>query len=642
MQRVTRVSHPHFVVVGMAGHIDHGKTALVLALTGKNTDRLKEERERGISIDIDFAPLPFPDGTVIGMVDVPGHERFIRNMVAGVAGIDAALLVVDIREGVMPQTREHMAILELLGVQRGVVALTKCDLAEPDWLPVATEVIRQELAGTVFSDAPMLATSTRTGEGVAALRAQLHALAIEVAQRDVRGAFRLPVDKVFSVPGFGTVVSGTVWRGQVTVGDVLQHLPGAAQVRVRGLQRHGHPATVAQAGQRVALNLAGVDKDDIRRGHVISQPGTLTETRRLDVRLTLLRNASSSLSHRAWVHIHLGTAESTGRVLLLEADELAPGESTFAQLLLDKELVCEASDHFVMRGSSPLTTIGGGQVVDARPARLHRRKRPHVLTALQSLASDSPRERLLTWARQHEGWLTSTDAATLLGRTAPEAEAGLFELETAGHLVALPGGWMLSDALTTTLHDMARGLQTAHQKRRFSQTVPRTAATATLPSIFRTRAADWLLEEGARRGLWAFEGAFVRLSDWEVRLTTEERALLDTLLQRLFEAGTAPPAAEELCAVFPQRDRVARSLLEYARSAGLLTEVEAGVFWHEKILSTVVKQMSNLYHNEGPFTVGRARDVLQTSRKHTVSLLEYLDKIGVTKRFGDLREICGS
>lgn len=632
------MSERRFVIVGTAGHIDHGKTALVEALTGKNTDRLKEEKERGISIDIDFAPLLLADDTLIGVIDVPGHERFVRNMVAGAAGIDVALLVIDINEGMKPQTHEHISIVELLGVKHGIVALSKADLADPEWIEIAVDILREELVGTVFAESPMILTSAKTGLGVPELKVALHRLAGSLPLRDQAGAFRLPLDKVFSIPGIGTVVSGTTWRGRIQVGDVLEVLPSRTSVRVRGLQTHGKPAAEARAGQRTAVNIVGIEKDQLSRGYVLAAPGTLTETNLLDVRIQLLEKAGKGLRHRDRVHIHLGTAEAIGRVLLLEADELQPGESSLAQVRLERVLVCEATDHFVLRSYSPVLTLGGGRVINPHPNRLHRRKRETILQQLAARDSDSPFQRLLGVARMTT-LVTEQTVTQELGVTEQEAAELLAEGVQHGGLCLLPGGHAAVEVVESTLSQLERALRVAHQKRRFEHAVPRALLANALPTGFSSRQFDWLLAQGQLRNLWRMDEKGICSADWEVKLSPEEQTILKGILTHASTNGLGFVEEEELAKRYPNRDRIAKGLIRYAVVSGELQEVESGLYVHPHVLHASIEQLQDLYRTSGPFTAASARDRLGTGRKSAITLLEFLDRQGITKRRGDTRTL---
>ncbi|NOY12427.1 MAG: selenocysteine-specific translation elongation factor, partial [Deltaproteobacteria bacterium] len=366
----------HFII-GTAGHVDHGKTALIHALTGTETDRLAEEKRRGISIELGFARLDLGDGRVAGVVDVPGHEKFIPQMLSGIAGIDLVLLVVDANEGVMPQTREHLQIMQLLQVERGILVLSKCDLVEPDWLDIVEEEIREQVAGTFLDNAPCCRVSSLTGDGLDALLATIRDQLPQLSRREISGAVRLPVDRCFSISGFGTVVTGTLNSGRIVPGDSLELLPAGVTTRVREIQVHGDPAAEAVAGQRVALNLSGVSREQVPHGSVVGTPGLFRASQRIDVRLQLLSDAPRPVKFRDPLHFHLGTARTVARAILLDRDELAPGEEAFAQLSLDQPLLSHRGDRFIIRSYSPMITIGGGLVIDVEPQK-HRRFRPAV------------------------------------------------------------------------------------------------------------------------------------------------------------------------------------------------------------------------------------------------------------------------
>ncbi len=378
-----------FIIVGTAGHVDHGKTRLVKALTGVDTDRLREEQERGISIELGFAPLPLGSGVVAGIVDVPGHERFVKNMLAGAGGVDLVLFVVAADEGVMPQTREHLDILELLHVQKGIVALTKTDLVDQDWLQLVQEEVRGALAGTRFADAPIIPVSSITGEGLDRLRLALEKMAAAVQPKPRAGPARLPIDRIFTITGFGTVLTGTLFSGSIRSGDVLVIMPSEVQGRVRSLQVHGKKTEDAHAGQRVAVNLAGVEVGEVERGDVLTTPGAFTPVRRLTAWLHALEHAPRPLKNWQRVRFHLGAKETLGRLRLLDQDELPPGADTFVQIELEEPVVAAVHDRFVIRQYSPVTTVGGGEIVEVGGLR-HRRFRTEVLERLKRKLSGSP------------------------------------------------------------------------------------------------------------------------------------------------------------------------------------------------------------------------------------------------------------
>jgi selenocysteine-specific elongation factor len=424
----------HFII-GTAGHVDHGKTALIRALTGAETDRLREEQERGMSIDLGFASFQLPSGRLAGVIDVPGHERFLKNMLAGAGGIDLVVLVIAADEGVMPQTREHLDILNVLQARSGLVAITKADLVDEEWLELVRDEIAGALQGTFLEGAPMLAVSSVTGQGLAELTATLDRLAEQVPTRPIVGPWRLPVDRAFTIGGFGTVVTGTLIAGVARVGDRVAVLPRGVETRVRGLQVHGSPATVVEAGTRVAMNLAGVGLEGVERGDVAAPPGVYQPTLALDVRLDVLKSCPREVKNRTRVRVHLGAAEVLARLNLLDADALQPGDSGLAQLRLESPTVAAKGDRYVLRFYSPMTTIGGGAVIDPHPPR-HRRFAAAVLQNLAVKEKGTPAE-LVAEAVQRGGLRPAAPAAVAqaLGMPVTEAQALVAELVAEGTLI---------------------------------------------------------------------------------------------------------------------------------------------------------------------------------------------------------------
>ncbi|TLM66142.1 MAG: selenocysteine-specific translation elongation factor, partial [Deltaproteobacteria bacterium] len=484
------MTEPRFHIIGTAGHVDHGKTALIGRLTGIDTDRLREEKARGISIDLGFAPLTLPDGTVAGVVDVPGHERFIHNMLAGIGGIDLVLLVVDVTEGVMPQTREHLQILDLLKIPRGILVLTKCDLAEPDWLDIVEEEIREEVAGTFLARAPACRVSAVTGAGLPELLAAIQTILQELPPRDADGPARLPIDRHFTVSGFGTVVTGTLLSGRLRVGDPVEVLPPGETVRVRELQVHGQKAAVAYAGQRVAVNLAGFERSDLARGAVVATPGFFTLTARLDARLTLLADTPRPVRFRDPVHLHLGTARTIARVVLLDRDRLDAGDSALVQLQLDQPLVTHRQDRFIVRSYSPMTTIGGGRVVDPAPAR-HRRFRPEVMTALGEL--ESGEQAFLLQKIQELACARARELETTAGLGRERVAALLDTLMAAGAIRRLGDQWLTEATARHWERLLVDAAGRCHDEQPLLPGIPHATLKGTLPARVSPKAFEELL-----------------------------------------------------------------------------------------------------------------------------------------------------
>src|SRR5262245_6724443 len=455
------------VVMGTAGHIDHGKTQLIKALTGVDTDRLKEEKERGITIDLGFAHFTCDDGTEVGVIDVPGHERFVRNMLAGVGGIDLVMLVIAADEGVMPQTREHLAICQLLRIKDGLVALTKVDLVDEDWLALVIEDSREFLKGTFLESKPIVGVSAKTGQGLDALKAALGTLAARVPPKHVEGKFRLPIDRVFTIRGFGTVVTGTLFSGSIRVEDRVEIYRKGIQAKVRGLQVHNESVAEAVAGQRTAINLQGIEKVELARGDVLGRPGEFAPTFMLDAVLQHLPDAPRPLRHRSRLRLHLGTSEIMGRVILLDRDELAAGEQAYVQFRLEVPAIALPRDRFVIRSYSPVQTIGGGMLLDVHPAK-HRRGEAGLASHFQLLAEGGPEKIFAHHLKQatHQG----LRLAEFLPRTElsePRLRQIVAALQRVGQIRAVNAeiGWCLhADAFITLTNALRSNLATYHRQ----------------------------------------------------------------------------------------------------------------------------------------------------------------------------------
>ena len=623
-------------VIGTAGHVDHGKSTLVQALTGINPDRLREEQEREMTIDLGFAWLTLPNGESVGIVDVPGHRDFIENMLAGVGGIDAALFVIAADEGVMPQTREHLAILDLLRIPGGVVALTKIDLIDdPDWLELVQADVSEALQGTVLDGAPIIPVSARTGQGLSELTAALQEVLARTPPRPDRGRPRLWIDRVFTIGGFGTVVTGTLVDGHLEVGQEVEILPRGLRARIRGLQTHKTRIQRAVPGSRVAINLTGISKQDLARGDLVTTPGWLRPTTLADVRLDLLRDAPFPLKHNAFVKFFCGSAETVARVRLLGTETLAPGESGWVQLELDDPLPLVRGDRFIIRVPSPAVTVGGGEVVDPNPGRKHRRFRPEVLARLETLARGTPAEVLLQ-TLERRGPLTVRDLIEVsgLGEAAPEALAELFSTGDAVVLDAVPEpaparlvvsrSWW--SATTARMRDELAAYHARYPLRPGMSREELRSALRLDP-----RAYNGLLARAAADGLIVDEAATVRLPEHQVRFTPQQQQAVDDLLARFRAAPYATPSVKEAAAL------VGEEVLGVLLARGDLVQVSPEVLFLRETYEEMVERIRAHIQQQGSITLAQVRDLFQTSRKYAQALLEYLDGVGVTRRVGDER-----
>lgn len=623
-------------VVGTAGHVDHGKSTLVHALTGINPDRLREEQEREMTIDLGFAWLTLPNGEQVGIVDVPGHRDFIENMLAGVGGIDAAIFVIAADEGVMPQTREHLAILDLLRIPGGVVALTKVDLIDdPDWLELVQADVEEILRGTVLEGAPIVPVSARTGQGLKELVAALQDVLARTPPRPDRGRPRLWVDRVFTVGGFGTVVTGTLVDGHLEIGQEVEILPRGLRARIRGLQTHKTKIQRAVPGSRVAINLTGVAKQDLARGDLVTIPGWLRPTTLTDVRLDLLPDAPFPLKHNTQVKFFCGSAETLARVRLLGTEALSPGESGWAQLELEDPLPLIRGDRFIVRIPSPAVTVGGGEVVDPHPGRKHRRFRPEVIARLETLARGTPAEVLLqTLERQGPMTVRELVEATALGEAAQDA---LSELLATGDAVVLDS---LSD-LAPTRFVASRAWWAATASRAREELAAYHARYPLRPGMGREglrsalrmdpRVFNGWIARAAAEGLLVDEAATVRLPEHEVRFSPQQQQAVDDLLARFRAAPYTTPSVKEAAAL------VGEEVLGVLLARGDLVQVSPEVLFLRETYEEMVARIRSHIREHGSITLAQVRDLFQTSRKYAQALLEYLDSVGVTRRVGDER-----
>jgi selenocysteine-specific elongation factor len=625
-------------VLATAGHVDHGKSTLVEALTGTHPDRLKEEREREMTIDLGFGYFTLPDGTLVGIVDVPGHRDFIDNMLAGVGGVDAALLAIAADEGPMPQTREHLAILDLLGVRAGVVALTKIDLArDAEWLALVRKDIEHLLQPTALSGAEILPVSARTGEGLPELKQALALLLEKSPPRADLGRPRLPVDRAFSLTGFGTVVTGTLLDGSLLAGAEVEILPGGKRARIRGMQTHHQKIERAEPGSRVAVNLSGVEAGEIVRGQAVVLPGTYAPTRRMDLRVRLLSDSELVLKHNSEVKFYLAAAETIARARVLGTDAIAPGSSGWAQFVLADEMVAARGDRVILRRPSPGATIGGGTVVDPHPERLHRRFDSAVTVGLEALEQGDPAEQILQ-AMAAAGVAVLEDALQAAG-VGPESMPDILQLTARGELLVLSGEASAPrDALVCSraswerlMSQVAALLERYHREHPLRSGMPREElrvraglSLQTIGPVLARAAADGVLAETAHG---------VKRSGHEPRFSEAQRRAADELLARFARDPFQPPSVKECLAEAGVETYAA--LVEN----GTLKPVSDEVVFGQATLEEMTARLRQALRARGRLTVAETRDLFGSSRKYILALLEYLDAQGVTRREGDYRRL---
>ncbi|MDE2966174.1 MAG: selenocysteine-specific translation elongation factor [Chloroflexota bacterium] len=615
-------------VIGTAGHVDHGKSALVQALSGIDPDRWAEEKARGLTIDLGFAWCELPSGRAVSIVDVPGHERFIKNMLAGVGGINLALLVIAADEGVMPQTREHLDILDLLDIDRGLVALTKTDIVDEEWLALVQEEIVELLEETALAGSPIAPVSALTGDGIEELRTLIDSLIDDLPPIPDQGRPRMPIDRAFSISGFGAVVTGTLLDGELSVGDPVVIEPGRIECRVRGLQSHEQSLDTAPPGARTAVNLGGVSANDIERGMVLTSPGWLEPTSAVDIRLRAVAGASKPLPHNATRTLHLGADEVQARVRLLEGDLLAPGGSTWAQLRLERPIAAARGDHFVLRSAE--ATVAGGRIVDTRPRR-HHRNDESTLKALQRLLDGSPDDTVLTVLQRMEPVRWSD----LLARTelAIDQASAALERQISGDSVVVLDEAGLSDS-AVLISDAGMGALTARAKAAVSDYVESYPLRAGLPREdlrsrlkLPQRAFTYLQELMTDSGqLLVRDGSF-DLPGRSVALSAEQQAQVDALMLRLRDQGVRPDTD-------PSLDP---DLLEYLEAQHLIIRLKDGVNLERRAYEGMVAETRALLEEQERATLAEVRDRLGTSRKIAQAFLEHLDTNRITRRVGDAR-----
>jgi selenocysteine-specific elongation factor len=632
------------LVLGTAGHIDHGKTALVRALTGVDTDRLPAEKQRGITIDLGFAALELGSDR-LALVDVPGHERFIRNMLAGATGLDLAMLVVAADDSVMPQTREHLEILRLLEIPAGLVALTKCDLADSGWVDLVEEEVRALVAGTFLEGAPIVRTSATTGRGIEDLKGALARLAAGAPGRSDPGLFRMAIDRAFTVAGHGTVVTGTVAGGAVAVGDDLEWFPEGRVVRVRGLQRHERPVDRVGRGARAAINLGGVHHAEIRRGQELGAPGYLRSTRVLSVEVRPAGDAPRPLRHRGRYRLHLGTAEVTATLALLESNECGPGsEAMLGQLFLAEPVVAVYGEPFVLREESPPATLGGGRVLQPVARRIRRRDLA-ARERLGRLRSREPAERVSA-ALAFLGMAPWTERGLCrdTGLTPGEVPAVVAGLAASGALVELPVGprrtvKVLAEVAADLEDRVARALGRLHAARPRLSAIRRPHLAAALPDLPGDALVFGVVERLKARGAVVGDERTVALKDHEPKLSQGERRLKGELAEAIHAGGFSPPDQAELSAKAGARASVVPELLALLVDEGRVVEVGHGLYLDFDVDAAMRRRVAERLADGSAMTMADLRDLLGTTRKFAVPIGEYLDRIGLTRREGDLRRL---
>ncbi|GAU76767.1 selenocysteine-specific translation elongation factor [Fusibacter sp. 3D3] len=625
------------IIIGTAGHIDHGKTALIRALTGIETDRLKEEKKRGITIDLGFAYLDLTDGERAGIIDVPGHEKFIKNMLAGVGGIDMVLLVIAADEGIMPQTQEHLNILSILQIKKGIIVLTKRDLVDEDWLEMIQGDIRTYVTGTFLEDAPIVPVSAIKGIGIDTLKQEINKMTREIRPKDISASVRIPIDRVFTVDGFGTVITGTQVEGTLTVGDVLSIYPYKKLSKIKNIQMHGKNVEKSYAGQRVAVNLANVKTSEIHRGDVLAKPDSMYVTMLLDVKLSLLHDMPRALKNRARIRFHHGTGEVIGRVILLENETLKEGEHTYAQLRLEEEVAVKAGDHFVLRFYSPVDTIGGGVVLDANPYK-HKRYRADVLEALYVKDTGELESILEQTIKQYSKMLQPIDfIAIQLGKEKSELQQGLESLLKEELIVQISEQvYVHMDFIDELRQTLTTVLMQYHQKNALKTGIGKEEFRSRVFKSEVGKLSTPLIQYFVNEKVIEVNQNIVALAGFEITFTLEEKKYLEMIERQYEESAFMPPYIDALIQTCPKGLK-GHLLIQTLIDRSILVKIDANICLHQKRFEEALLKIKTYIRENGKMTLGECRDMLGTSRKYALPILEYLDHQKITKKIEDYR-----
>lgn len=631
------------IVLGTAGHIDHGKTSLIKALTGIETDRLKEEKARGITIELGFASMDLPSGQHLGIVDVPGHERFVKNMVAGVTGIDMVAMVIAADEGVMPQTREHMEICTLLGVKHGLVVITKVDMVDEEWLELVQEDIRNYMMGSFLEDAPMLPVSSLTGQGLPELKSAMDAIVKKVPERTSSGLFRLPVDRVFTMKGFGTVITGTVASGSIRVGDTIMIYPSGVTSKVRGIQVHNASTEEAASGMRAAINFQGLEKASINRGEVVSIPDGLKNSHLVDAKMHYLKSNKKPLKNRTRIRFHTGTCEIMGNLILLENETLEPGETTVVQIRLEAPVVCIKGDRFVIRSYSPVRTIAGGEILSPFPQK-HKRFKDDIIDGLKGLLDDDL-PAMISFQTSQAGYGGMTFSELKLVTNMPEKK-----LNTALPTLLSQKKIIQADKETRTfIHgDIFEGLcdttkeylKTYHEANPLREGMPKGELKSKFPPDLGVKLYNLLVNHLVSDGSLVQEGDMVRLSSHEVALQVDQEELKATILKTYRDTGLTPPYFKHLVEEMGAGPIQAKDVLMLLINEKKLVKVKDDLYFHNDAIDTLQQRVVDFLMKNHDMAAPQFKDLTGgVARKYLIPLLEYFDSKNVTIRVGDTRQL---
>ncbi|UCE51102.1 MAG: selenocysteine-specific translation elongation factor [Desulfobacterales bacterium] len=630
------------IILGTAGHIDHGKTSLIKAVTGIDTDRLKEEKERGITIELGFASLDLPSGQHLGIVDVPGHEKFVKNMVAGATGIDIVVMVIAADEGVMPQTREHMEICALLGIQYGMVVLTKIDLVDEEWLELALDDVREFIQGTFLEDSPIVPVSSVNGQGIPEFINTLDELSQKVPERQPQSIFRLPIDRVFTMKGFGTVITGTLISGRVQVGESIEIYPAGITSKVRGIQVHNQSVQEAEAGMRTAINFQGLEKTAIQRGEVLSSPGALKSSYMVDVSLHFLNSNAKSIKNRSLVRFHTGTSEILGNLILLDREELSPGDTTVAQLRLNSPVALIREDRFVIRSYSPVRTIGGGEVLNPIPQK-HKRFKDNIVEELKNLSHQAP-EEIISYYVNASGYqgISFSDLKIMTNLPEKQLESVLQNHLSKKTIIQADKEnriYIHNNSLEKLKKNILNYLAKYHSAYPLKAGMPKEELKTKLPPALPAKLYNLSLNLMIKGNQIVQEENTVRLATHTISLGADQADVRDKILDTYLRSGLQPPYFKELSKTLDINPNRAKDVLMHLVDEALIVKIKEDLYFHAKAIDELKKRLVEFLETKGEITTPQFKKMTGVSRKYVIPLAEYFDAKNVTLRVGDFRKL---
>ncbi|MBU4258182.1 MAG: selenocysteine-specific translation elongation factor [Desulfobacteraceae bacterium] len=632
------------IILGTAGHIDHGKTALIKAVTGIDTDRLKEEKLRGITIELGFASIDLPSGQHLGIVDVPGHEKFVKNMVAGATGIDIVAMVIAADEGVMPQTKEHMEICTLLGIKQGLVVLTKTDLVDEEWLELVTEDVRKFTRGTFLEDKPVLPVSSLTGQGIPEFIKALDELSAMTPSRPVNSLFRLPIDRVFSMKGFGTVITGTMVSGCVRTGDTVMIYPSGITSKVRGIQVHNQSVSIAEAGMRTAINFQGLEKASVQRGEVLSSPGALKPSYMLDVSLHFLKSNKKPVKNRTLIRFHTGTNEILGHIILLDKDEITPGETTVAQIRLDSPVAVVSDDKFVIRSYSPVRTIGGGQILNPLPQK-HKRFKKNIFEGLKALVNQPP-EEIIAYHVDNAGYkgVSFSDLKIMTNMPEKQLDNALQKLMSIKTVICADREnriYIHKNCYENLNKKISSYLDNYHRTNPLKAGMQKEELKSKLPAAG-SKLFNLILDMMMNNREVIFEGDSVRLFSHTVSLGSDQAEVKEKILSTYLKSGLCPPYFKDLSKSLDIDAKRAKDVLILLVEEGLIIKTKEELYFHAEVVNNLKKRLVDFLLTHGEMTTPQFKEMTGITRKYLIPLIEYFDSKNITIRIGDIRKLRSS